>query len=178
VSEHVVSPKTYLVILFALMLGTVVTVMAALKDFGPWNIVIALAIATTKATLVVLYFMHARYSSKRTQLVIVCAVFWLVLLLGLTLSDYAMRTPNKAKFLSPAASHLIRVWSRLTRHVQRQRASRAFQSCTAPIGFFGLNSAARSSAGVSAESQKQGSGKMNRPGAQSLEGILRSSPHR
>ena len=108
-SEHVVSPKTYLVILFALMLGTVLTVMAAVKDFGPWNIVIALAIATTKATLVVLYFMHARYSSKRTQLVIVCAVFWLVLLLGLTLSDYAMRTPNKSKFLLPAASHLIRV---------------------------------------------------------------------
>ena len=103
-SEHVVSPKVYLVILLALMLGTVLTVAAAVKDFGPWNIVIALAIATTKATLVVLYFMHARYSSRRTQLVIVCAVFWLVLLLGLTLSDYAMRTPKGAEFISPSPS--------------------------------------------------------------------------
>jgi cytochrome c oxidase subunit 4 len=104
VSEHVVSPKVYLVILLALMLGTVLTVAAAVKDFGPWNIVIALAIATTKATLVVLYFMHARYSSKRTQLVIVCAVFWLVILLGLTLSDYATRSANGAKFISPSPS--------------------------------------------------------------------------
>jgi cytochrome c oxidase subunit IV len=104
VSEHVVSPKIYLVILLALMLGTVLTVAAAVKDFGPWNIVIALAIATTKATLVVLYFMHARYSPKRTQLVIVCAVFWLVILLGLTLSDYAMRSPNGAKFISRSPS--------------------------------------------------------------------------
>ena len=105
-SEHIVSPKLYVVILLALMLGTILTVAAALRDFGPWNIVIALAIATTKATLVVLYFMHARYSPKRTQLVIVCAVFWLALLLGLTLSDYAMRSHDASKFASPAASLL------------------------------------------------------------------------
>lgn len=90
-SEHVVSPKIYVVILFALLLGTYLTVSAALRDFGPWNIIIALAIATTKAVLVVLFFMHARYSPKRTQLVIVCAVFWLALLLGMTMSDYFSR---------------------------------------------------------------------------------------
>jgi len=106
VSEHIVSPKIYVVILFALMLGTVLTVEAAVRDFGPWNIVIALAIATSKAILVVLYFMHARYSPKRTQLVIVCAVFWLVLLLGLTLSDYAMRPHDASKFATPVASRL------------------------------------------------------------------------
>jgi cytochrome c oxidase subunit 4 len=109
VSEHVVSPKLYVVILLALMLGTVLTVAAAAKDFGPWNIVIALAIATTKATLVVLYFMHARYSPRRTQLVIVCAVFWLVLLLGLTLSDYAMRPPVTSQLVSAAHSVLTNV---------------------------------------------------------------------
>ncbi|HXY00409.1 MAG TPA: cytochrome C oxidase subunit IV family protein [Candidatus Limnocylindrales bacterium] len=103
-SQHVVSPKIYIVILLALLLGTYLTVSAALRDFGPWNIVIALAIATTKATLVVLYFMHARYSPKRTQLVIVCAVFWLVLLLGLTLSDYAMRSPARSQLVFPACS--------------------------------------------------------------------------
>ena len=74
-SEHVVSPKIYVVILLALLLGTFLTVEAALRDFGHWNIVIALAIASGKAILVILYFMHARYSPRRTQLVIVCAAF-------------------------------------------------------------------------------------------------------
>ena len=105
-SELVVSPKIYVVILFALMLGTVLTVAAAVKDFGPWNIVIALAIASTKATLVVLYFMHARYSPKRTHLVIACAAFWLVLLLGLTVSDYAMRSHDATYMVPGAVSHL------------------------------------------------------------------------
>jgi cytochrome c oxidase subunit IV len=91
VSEHVVSPKIYVLILLALLLGTYLTVSAALRDFGPWNIVIALAIATTKATLVVLFFMHARYSPKRTQLVVVCAIFWLAILLFMTMSDYFSR---------------------------------------------------------------------------------------
>lgn len=90
-SEHVVSPKIYIAILLALLLGTYLTVSAAMRDFGPWNIVIALTIATTKATLVVLYFMHARYSSKRTQLVIISGVFWLAILLFMTLSDYITR---------------------------------------------------------------------------------------
>ena len=107
-SDHDVSPKLYVVILLALILGTVLTVAAAAQDFGPWNIVIALAIATTKATLVVLFFMHARYSPKRTQLVIVCAVFWLVLLLGLTLSDYAMRPASSSQLASPTYSLFIR----------------------------------------------------------------------
>lgn len=101
-SEHIVSPKLYVVILLALLLGTVLTVAAALRDFGPWNIVIALAIATSKATLVVLFFMHARYSPKRTHLVIVCAIFWLAILLGLTLSDYATR-PHSMSKATPAA---------------------------------------------------------------------------
>ena len=57
-SEHIVSPKIYLVIFLTLMVGTAVTVWAAFQNFGQFNIVIALAIATFKATLVVLYFMH------------------------------------------------------------------------------------------------------------------------
>ncbi len=90
-SEHVVSPKIYVVILLALLLGTYLTVSAALRDFGPWNIVIALTIATSKATLVVLYFMHLRYSPKRTQLVIIAGIFWLAVMLFMTLSDYITR---------------------------------------------------------------------------------------
>ena len=102
-SEHVVSPKIYILVLLALLLGTYLTVSAALRDFGPWNIVIALAIATTKATLVVLFFMHARYSSKRTQLVIVCAIFWLAILLSLTLADYQTRPSTQSRLAAPPA---------------------------------------------------------------------------
>ena len=102
-SEHVVSPKIYVVILLALLLGTFLTVQAALRDFGPWNIVIALAIASTKAILVILYFMHARYSPKRTQLVVVCAAFWLVLLLALTATDYIKRPSDQSRLTSATA---------------------------------------------------------------------------
>jgi cytochrome c oxidase subunit IV len=102
VSEHIVSPKVYLVIFASLMLGTYITVKAAFVDLGQWNIVIALGIATIKATLVVLYFMHARYSPKRTQLVIVCSIFWLAIMLALTLSDYTTRTQRDSRLASPA----------------------------------------------------------------------------
>jgi cytochrome c oxidase subunit 4 len=99
VSEHIVSPKVYGIIFLTLMLGTGITVWAAFQNFGQFNIVIALAIATLKATLVVLYFMHARYSPKRTQLVIVCSVFWLAIMLALTLADYNTR-PREGRWAS------------------------------------------------------------------------------
>jgi len=103
VSEHIVSPKIYSAVFATLMVGTGTTVWAAFQNFGPFNVVIALAIATMKATLVVLFFMHARYSPKRTQLVIVCAVFWLGIMLALTLSDYNTRQPREARVAAPAA---------------------------------------------------------------------------
>ncbi len=90
-AEHIVSPKIYVMIFLSLMAGTGLTVWAAFRNFGPFNIVIALAIASFKATLVVLYFMHARYSPRRTHLVIVSSVFWLAIMLALTLSDYNTR---------------------------------------------------------------------------------------
>jgi cytochrome c oxidase subunit IV len=99
VSKHIVSPVVYVVIFVSLMLGTAITIWAAFQNFGKFNIVIALAIATIKATLVVLYFMHARYSPKRTQLVIVCSVFWLAIMLALTLADYNTR-PREGRLAS------------------------------------------------------------------------------
>ena len=102
-SEHLVSPAIYVAIFLALIVGTGLTVWAAFQNFGPFNIVIALGIATMKATLVVLYFMHARYSPKRTQLVIVCAVFWLAIMLALTLSDYQTRQQHLSRVVPPAA---------------------------------------------------------------------------
>jgi cytochrome c oxidase subunit IV len=101
-TEHIVSPGIYVAIFFALLFGTGLTVWAAFQNFAQFNIVIALGIASIKATLVVLYFMHARYSPKRTQLVIACAVFWLAIMLTLTLADYQTRDPRLSQFASPA----------------------------------------------------------------------------
>ena len=101
-SEHIVSPKIYITIFLALILGTSVTTWAAFQNFGQFNIVIALAIATAKATLVVLFFMHARYAERRTRLVIACALFWLAIMLVLTLSDYQTRRPRLSRLVSPA----------------------------------------------------------------------------
>jgi cytochrome c oxidase subunit 4 len=96
VSEHIVPPKVYIGIFLSLMVLTTATVAAAYVNLGPFNIVIALAIASLKATLVVLYFMHARYSPKRTHMVIIAAVFWLAIMLALTLSDYVTRDRDVA----------------------------------------------------------------------------------
>jgi len=90
-STHVVSPRIYLTVFLALLLLTVVTVEAAGHDFGALNTVIALTIAVAKATLVGLYFMHLRYSSRLTTLVVFAGLVWLALLIGFTLSDYLSR---------------------------------------------------------------------------------------
>jgi cytochrome c oxidase subunit IV len=90
-TEHIVSPGIYLTIILTLLALTGITVWAAYVNLGPFNIVLALAIATVKATLVVLFFMHAKYVPKRTQLVIIAGIFWLALLLFMTLSDYFSR---------------------------------------------------------------------------------------
>jgi cytochrome c oxidase subunit 4 len=90
-AQHIVSPKVYVVILFALLLGTALTVGASFVDLGFWNPIIALAIATTKATLVVLYFMHVKYSTKLTMLTVGAGIFMFLTLVGMTLADYISR---------------------------------------------------------------------------------------
>jgi len=89
--EHIVSPKVYLLIISSLLVLTGLTVFAATVSLGPFNILVALLIATIKATLVVLFFMHAKYSPRRTQLVIIAGIFWLALLLFMTMGDYVSR---------------------------------------------------------------------------------------
>jgi cytochrome c oxidase subunit 4 len=96
VSEHhIVSPKIYFTIFTVLMICTILTVVAAEIDlnqyFGGLNIIVALTIAVFKASLVVLFFMHGKYSPKRTQLVIIASVFWLAVMLFMTMSDYITR---------------------------------------------------------------------------------------
>ena len=94
-SEHIVSPKIYLAIFAALMVCTGLTVFAATVDlnqyFSGLNIIVGLAIACLKGSLVVLFFMHLRYSPNRTKLVMVAAVFWLAIMLFMTMSDYVSR---------------------------------------------------------------------------------------
>ena len=95
--HHVVSPKIYAAVLVALLIGTVLTVQAAKIDLGPWNIVLALAIATIKMTLVILFFMHGKYSPARTKLIIASGFFWLAIMLALTLADYTTRHPEPSR---------------------------------------------------------------------------------
>jgi cytochrome c oxidase subunit 4 len=96
VSEHIVSPKLYIVIFLALMVLTGTTYFAAQVDlnqyFASLNIIVALVIATCKALLVILFFMHAYYSSKRTKLIVFAGFFWLAIMLSLTLGDYGSRS--------------------------------------------------------------------------------------
>ena len=91
-SEHIVPRKVYFVVFGALMLGTAVTVLAAQVDFKFMNDVVAMTIAVTKMTLVLLYFMHVRYSSRLIWVIVAASFFWLAVLIALSLSDYTSRT--------------------------------------------------------------------------------------
>lgn len=90
-SEHVVSPHTYLGVFLALMVLTLVTVAASRLDLGPLNTPVALGIAVGKALLVILFFMHVKYSSRLIWLVVAAAFFWLFHLVAGTTADYASR---------------------------------------------------------------------------------------
>lgn len=90
-THHVVSWKVYLAVFLALVVLTVVTVWVAGHDYGPFNLVVALGVAVTKATLVVLYFMHARYSERLVRVVIASSIAFLVILVFLLLTDYVSR---------------------------------------------------------------------------------------
>jgi cytochrome c oxidase subunit IV len=91
-SEHIIPTKTYIGIWIALMCLTVITASVAFIDLGALNTVVALIIATCKALLVVLFFMHVKYTSEKlTKMVILSSIFWLMLLLFLSLADYGTR---------------------------------------------------------------------------------------
>ena len=99
--HHIVSPVIYMAILGALLVGTALTVWASYIDLGEWHItgnltvfwnpVVALAIACTKAILVVLFFMHVKYSTKLTRLTVISGFFVFLALIGMTLTDYFTR---------------------------------------------------------------------------------------
>jgi cytochrome c oxidase subunit IV len=101
VQHHVVSPVTYAMILLALLILTATTCGMSYIDLGEWHVaqgvtlfwnpVVAVAIACTKMTLVVLFFMHIKYSRRLTKLTVMSGLFIFLTLVGMTLTDYMSR---------------------------------------------------------------------------------------
>jgi cytochrome c oxidase subunit IV len=89
--EHHLPKYLYFAIFGALMVLTAMTVGLAYVNLGQLNIVVALAVAILKASLVVMFFMHLKYESHLTKVVLGAGVFWLVLLLGIIM-DYVTRS--------------------------------------------------------------------------------------
>ena len=89
--HHVAPVSMYVGVFLALIVGTILTVVVAYFDLGVFNNIVMLAVAIAKALLVVLFFMHVRWSSRLTWVVAASGFFWLLILFSLTMSDYLSR---------------------------------------------------------------------------------------
>ena len=89
--SHIAPVRNYVTVFGTLMVLTTITVAAAFTNLGSLNFPVALAIAITKATVVILFFMHVKYSSKLTKFVVASCLFFLCCLFGLTFTDYLSR---------------------------------------------------------------------------------------
>lgn len=87
---HIAPSSMYYKVFAALIVGTILTVLAAKVDMGPLNNVVMLLIACTKATLVILFFMHVRWSTRLTWVIAMSGFFWLLLLFSV-IGDYISR---------------------------------------------------------------------------------------
>ena len=94
-SEHIAPKKLYFFVFGSLLVLTLLTWRIAYIDLGQWNIVVALAIAVFKAGLVATFFMHLRWSGSMMRIVVCAAVFWLAIMITLTLGDVLTR--NKVR---------------------------------------------------------------------------------
>jgi cytochrome c oxidase subunit 4 len=93
--HHIISTRTYSMVFLALIIGTVITVWVAGFDFGAWNMVIAMLVATAKASLVLLYFMHLKYDNMLNRTIFLSAFFFLLLLFAFSMGDIVSRiAPN------------------------------------------------------------------------------------
>ena len=90
--HHIISLKTYLMVFIALLLLTVLTVLSSGVDFGSFNIILALLIASFKSSLVLLFFMHLYYDNKMNSALILGSVLFLALFIGITMLDVTKRT--------------------------------------------------------------------------------------
>jgi cytochrome c oxidase subunit 4 len=113
--HHIVPVSVYLMVFVALMFGTALTTGVAFIDLGPFNTVVALIIAFIKMSLVILFFMHVKYQPGLTRIAIICAFFWLGIMMTLTLSDELSRgwemnpAPWGTGALIPHIAHLSRL---------------------------------------------------------------------
>ncbi len=89
--HHIVTPMNYLFVYIALIIGTILTVVAADIDMGVFNPIIALGIACTKACIVILFFMHVKYQSRLVKLTVSAGFFTFIVLITMTLTDYMSR---------------------------------------------------------------------------------------
>jgi cytochrome c oxidase subunit 4 len=90
-SHHIVTPATYGIVFAGLLVGTAITVIAAYIDLGILNPVVALAIACTKAVIVILFFMHVKFQSGLIKLTVAAGFFTFLGLIAMTLTDYMSR---------------------------------------------------------------------------------------
>jgi|SRR5271170_3871878 len=90
-AEHIVGPKVYGIIFGLLLIFTASTVGASYLELGTFNAVVALGIAVIKAVLVILFFMHVKYSSRLTKLTVAAGFFTFVVLITMTMTDYISR---------------------------------------------------------------------------------------
>ena len=108
---HVVPIGVYVSVFLALMVGTIVTTLVAKIDLGKWNTVVALVIAFTKMMLVVLFFMHVKYATGLTRVIILAGFFWLGIMITLSCSDELTRhweiVPQSWQMLVPLLSRLF-----------------------------------------------------------------------
>src|ERR1700722_343326 len=90
--DHIIPVSVYIAVFVALLVGTALTTGVAFIDLGAFNTVVALVIAFAKMSLVILFFMHVKYQKGLTRIAIICAFFWLAIMITFTLSDELTRT--------------------------------------------------------------------------------------
>jgi cytochrome c oxidase subunit IV len=89
--HHIVTPFQYSLVFVSLLIGTLITVLAADVDLHVFNPIIALGIACTKAVIVILFFMHVKYQSNLIKMTVASGFFTFIVLITMTLSDYLSR---------------------------------------------------------------------------------------
>jgi cytochrome c oxidase subunit IV len=91
VEHHIVTPLQYSYVFGTLLVGTLLTVLAAYQEFGVFNPIIALGIACFKAVVVILFFMHVKYQSRLVKITVACGFFTFIVLITMSLTDYMSR---------------------------------------------------------------------------------------
>jgi len=107
-AEHIAPKKLYFFVFGSLLVLTLLTWRIAYVDLGQWNTVVALAIAVGKASLVAIFFMHLRWSGSMMRIVVCAAIFWLAIMMTLTLGDVLSRNrvvPSQGWQTSAVVSH-------------------------------------------------------------------------